>query len=48
MQNYTFINACGLENYKNTSLRELGIKINENKFDDEYSKIFLNNLKNLK
>tara|TARA_Y100001968_G_C18797108_1_gene453923 strand:+ start:346 stop:492 length:147 start_codon:yes stop_codon:yes gene_type:complete len=48
MKNYNYINACGLENYKNTSLKELGIDINENQFDDQYSKIFLNNLKKLK
>ncbi len=48
MRNYNFINACGLKNAKNTSLFELGIKINEDKFDEEYSKIFLDNIKNLK
>ena len=48
MKNYSYINACGLKNYKNTSLKELGIKINEETFDEEYSKIFLHNLKNLK
>ncbi len=48
MKNYEFINACGLGNYKNTSLKELGIKINENKFDDEFSHIFLKNLNNFK
>ena len=48
MRNYNFINSCGLKNFKNTSLEELGIKINENKFDEEYSEIFLNNLKILK
>jgi len=48
MRNYNFINSCGLKNFKNTSLQELGIKINENKFDEEYSEIFLNNLKILK
>ena len=48
MENYSYINACGLENFKNTSLKELGIKINQNQFDKEYSKIFLKNLKNLK
>ena len=40
MNNYKFINACGLKNFKNTSLRELGIEIKENKFDEQYSKIF--------
>ena len=48
MNNYKFINACGLKNFKNTSLRELVIEIKENKFDEQYSKIFLNNLKSLK
>ena len=48
MENYSYINSCGLENFKNTSLKELGIKINQNQFDKEYSKIFLKNLKNLK
>ena len=48
MKNYDFINACGLENYKNTSLDELGIKINEDKFDEEFSHIFLKNLNNFK
>jgi len=48
MKNYEFINACGLENYKNTSLEELGIHINEDKFDEEFSQIFLKNLNNFK
>ena len=48
MQNYNYINACGLENYKNTSLQELGININEKIFDKEFSQIFLKNLNNLK
>ena len=48
MKYYEDINACGLDNYKNTSLKELGIKISESTFDEEYSKIFLNKLKDLK
>ncbi len=48
MKNYDFINACGLQNYKNTSLEKLGIKINEDKFDEEFSQIFLKNLNNFK
>ena len=48
MKNYEFINACGLENYKNTSLEELGIRINEDKFDEEFSQIFLKKLNNFK
>ena len=48
MTNYEYINACGLENFKNTSLFELGIKLDEECFDNEYSKIFLKNLQQLK
>ena len=48
MDNYNYINACGLENYNNTSLKELGIKLNEKKFDEKFSQIFLKNLNNFK
>ena len=48
MTNYEYINACGLENFKNTSLFELGINLDEECFDNEYSKIFLKNLQQLK
>jgi len=45
---YDYINACGLGNYKNTSLNELGIKISEEEFDLKYLNYFKNNLNNLK
>lgn len=48
MKYYDDINACGLDNYKNTSLKELGIEINESKFDEKFSWIFINKIKNLK
>ncbi|MBD1147648.1 lipoyl(octanoyl) transferase LipB [Pelagibacterales bacterium SAG-MED31] len=48
MKNYKFINACGLESFTNTSLQELGIELNEENFDKEYSDIFLKKLKKLK
>ncbi len=48
MKNYEYINACGLENYKNTSLYELGIDMDEKYFDNKYSTIFMKNLKKLK
>ena len=48
MTNYEYINACCLENFKNTSLFELGINLDEECFDTEYSKIFLKNLQQLK
>ena len=48
MHNYNDINACGLDNFKNTSLKELGVEIDESTFDEKYSRIFLNKLKDLK
>ena len=48
LQNYKYIDACGLKNFKNTSLQKLGIAIDEKNFDEEYTKIFLKNLKKLK
>ena len=48
MKNYEYINACGLQNYNNTSMNKLGVKISENRFDEEFSEIFLKNLKNFK
>ena len=47
MKNYDFINACGLENFKNTSLQELDINVAEKDFDKDFSIIFLKNLKSL-
>jgi hypothetical protein len=37
-----------LKTIRNTSLKELGININENRFDEEFSQIFLKNLNSLK
>ena len=48
MDNYKYIDACGLKNFKNTSLHELDFNITEEDFDKEFSLIFLNNLRNLK
>ena len=44
MKYYDNINACGLKNYKNTSLKELNIDINYKEFDKKFSQIFLKNL----
>ena len=41
---YKYINACGLSNYQNTSLKELGVKIDSKTFDTEYSKILIEEL----
>ena len=44
---YDYIYSCGLKEYKNTSLEELGIKLDQNEFDENFKKIFLNKLKSI-
>ena len=44
---YNFIHACGMKNYKITSLKKLGVKIPVEKFDEEFSKIFIDELEKL-
>ena len=41
---YDYIHACGLKNYKNTSLLELGVKISKEEFDKKFLNIFLEKL----
>ena len=44
---YNSIHACGLANYKITSLKKLGVRISVEQFDKEFIKIFLDELKKL-
>ena len=44
---YDYIYSCGLKEYKNTSLEELGVKLDQNEFDENFKKIFLNKLKGI-
>lgn len=44
---YNSIHSCGLKEYKNTSLDELGIKIDQKEFDEGFKKIFLDKLKTI-
>ena len=44
---YDYIHSCGLKEYKNTSMEDLGIKINQSDFDKHFEKIFLKKLKNI-
>ena len=44
---YNFIHACGLEDYKITSLKKLGVKISVEQFDEGFSKIFIDELEKL-
>ena len=47
LEYYNFIHSCGLKEYSNTSLYELGIKIDQNEFDENFKKIFLKKLKSI-
>ena len=47
LEYYNSIHSCGLKDYKNTSLNELGIKIDQKEFDEGFKKIFLEKLKNI-
>ena len=40
-------NRDGLKEYKNTSMEDLGIKIDQSDFDEHFGKIFLEKLKNI-
>ena len=42
---YNYIHSCGLKNYQNTSMQELGIKLEQSEFDNKFKKIFLEKLK---
>ena len=44
---YNNIHACGLKNYKSTSLAELGVNIKSEIFDKEYAKKFIDKLKEI-
>ena len=44
---YNSIHSCGLKEYANTSLNELGIKIDQKEFDEGFKKIFLKKLKTI-
>ena len=44
---YSYIHSCGLKTYKNTSMKELGIKLEQSEFDNKFKKIFLEKLKTL-
>ena len=46
--NFEKIDACGLKNYKSTSMKALGIKINSKEFDQLFLKYFLKELEKLK
>tara|TARA_B100000963_G_C22566546_1_gene643992 strand:+ start:90 stop:749 length:660 start_codon:yes stop_codon:yes gene_type:complete len=44
---YDYIYSCGLKEYKNTSMKDLGIEIENKEFEVSFQKIFLKKLKNI-
>ena len=44
---YNYIHSCGLKEYQNTSMEELGIKLDQGEFDQNFKKIFIDNLKRI-
>ncbi len=44
---YNYIHSCGLKEYENTSMEELGIKLDQSEFDNKFKKIFIEKLKNI-
>ena len=44
---YNYIHSCGLKEYQNTSMEELGIKLEQSEFDKKFKKIFIEKLKNI-
>ncbi len=48
MKYYNDIHPCGLKNYENTSLSDLGINITQDEFDFNFTNIFLDKLSKVK
>ena len=44
---YNYIHSCGLKEYQNTSMKELGIKLEQSEFDNKFEKIFTEKLKTI-
>ncbi len=44
---YKYIHSCGLKDYQNTSMEELGIKLDQSEFDNKFKEIFIEKLKTI-
>ena len=44
---YNYIHSCGLKEYQNTSMEELGVKIDQTEFDYKFKEIFIENLRTI-
>ena len=44
---YNYIHSCGLKEYENTSMEELGFKLDQSEFDEYFKNIFIDKLKRI-
>jgi lipoyl(octanoyl) transferase len=44
---YSYIHPCGLKEYQNTSMEELGIKLDQSEFDNKFKEIFIEKLRTI-
>ena len=44
---YNYIHSCGLKEYENTSMAELGIRLDQSEFDNKFKDIFIEKLKTI-
>ena len=44
---YEHIHSCGLKDYQNTSMKELGIELDQSEFDDKFKEIFIEKLRTI-
>ncbi len=44
---YDYIHSCGLKEYENTSMEDLGISLDQSEFDEYFKIIFINKLKEI-
>ena len=44
---YNYIHSCGLKEYQNTSMKELGINLEQSEFDNKFKEIFIEKLKTI-
>ena len=44
---YNYIHSCGLKEYQNTSMKELGIELDQSEFDDKFKEIFIEKLRTI-
>ncbi len=44
---YNYIHSCGLKEYQNTSMEDLGVKIDQTEFDYKFKEIFIENLRTI-